>query len=135
MPFIKFKYLLNVSKDIEDTQNIEDYVIIDAIETLTSGSYECKRYFQCAQNGYDYFSLLHYAAKFCRTNLCEYLIDDLGIDVDSHSKIKMTPMHLLVKSNIFNDKDTKRSSIISYDNLKDVQLLRVSIFQIFIDDC
>ena len=62
-----------------------------------------------------------------RTNLCEYLIEDLGIDVDSHSKIKMTPLHVMVKSNTFYDKDTKRTSIISYDNLRDVQLLRVNI--------
>jgi hypothetical protein len=102
-------------------------VIIEAIEAITSSSYECKRYFQSAQNGYDNFSLLHYAAKYSRTNLCEYLIEELGIDVDTHSKTKMTPLHVLIKSNIFNDKDTKRSSIVSYDNLKDFQLLRVSI--------
>ena len=102
-------------------------MIVNAIEKLTAGSYECKRYFQFAQNGYDNYSLLHYAAKYLRTNLCEYLIEDLGIDVDSHSKIKMTPLHVMVKSNTFYDKDTKRTSIISYDNLRDVQLLRVSI--------
>jgi hypothetical protein len=87
-------------KIIEDP-NINDFEIENTIKSMVTSSWECRKKLQNGQNGYDNYSLLHYAAKMCRAHLCEYLIDDLAIDVNSHSKIKMTPLHLMIKSNVF----------------------------------
>ncbi|CAF0778612.1 unnamed protein product, partial [Brachionus calyciflorus] len=87
-------------KDIED-ENLQDIEIITKLKLFIEQSgTQIKKSFLEAQTGYDNFYLLHYAAKTCRAELCKYLVDELGYDIDIRSKSKLTPLHLLVKLNI-----------------------------------
>jgi hypothetical protein len=99
-------------KEIEDEAN-SDAEIMAHVESLlktfssaaslshSSGSMQLKKKLKEAHSGYDDFSLLHYAAKAARPKLCEFLISELGIDVNIESKSKLTPLHVLVKSHSF----------------------------------
>ncbi|CAF0854823.1 unnamed protein product [Brachionus calyciflorus] len=55
--------------------------------------------------GQNEYSLLHLAAKNCRKNFCQFLIKECRIDKDIKCKNKTTPLHLLIRSNIFYKKD------------------------------
>ncbi|RNA34874.1 ankyrin repeat [Brachionus plicatilis] len=103
--FTKFNLWKNLisfnSSDIED-ENINDTEIKEKLEFLIEqNGLQLKKSLIETQTGYDNFNLLHYAAKSCRSSLSNYLIEILAFDVNVCSKSKMTPLHLLVKLNVF----------------------------------
>lgn len=66
-------------KDIEE-ENFTDSQIIDKIESLLEqNGIQFKKSLIEAHTGYDNFSLLHYAAKTCRSKLTNYFIENLSM--------------------------------------------------------
>ena len=59
--------------------------------------------------GQNEYSILHLAAKNCRPTFCRFLLEDIKIDVDMKCRDNLTPLHLLVKSNVFFEQDCLNS--------------------------
>jgi hypothetical protein len=75
----------------------KDSQIIESLEKYVNQNRDGKAQLKDARAGYDNFSLLHYAAKSMRSQLCAYLIDEMKFGKDILSKSKMTPLHILIK--------------------------------------
>lgn len=68
-----------IFKDIDD-ENIKDLDIIAKIDSLfQKNGLRVEKYLLDAQTGINNYSLLHYAAKNCRANLCKFLIDEISM--------------------------------------------------------
>jgi hypothetical protein len=65
---------------IEDL-SVEDSTIVEYIGFLVAKNEDARVCFQSYRDSdfIDNFSLLHYAAKYCRALVCEYLIDEISI--------------------------------------------------------
>ncbi|RNA15385.1 ankyrin repeat and kinase domain-containing 1-like [Brachionus plicatilis] len=90
-------------KDIEDSSKYDCEAWSKYQSTELGDDLKLKiREYVLSHNG---FSLLHLAAKNCRKNFCQFLIKDAKIDKDVTCKIKSTPLHTLIKTNVFIKKD------------------------------
>ncbi len=98
--------LQRIIKDIEDSKNS---IEIDEKYLNLVYSDDLKLRLRDARVEEMKYSLLHLAAINCRPKLCEYFITELKIDKNLMSKGNLTPMHLLIRSNVIFKTETVNS--------------------------
>ena len=110
---LDFKHeIKEIFKDI-DNLKYTDEEIIENIDRLIYMNSSLKKKLQITKSGYDNISLLHAAARVCRGKVCAYLIDIINIDKNVRSKSKLTPMHIIVKSNSLQNETASTRVLIS----------------------
>ena len=95
-------YFLIISIQDLDSKTVSDEIIIEKIEGLLAlQNTKVLWFIKNSKAGQDGMSMLHFAAKFYRHNICQVLIDGIQVDPNIHSKSLRTPLISLIRSDAY----------------------------------